>query len=78
VDQRGRGMVDGIARKQKAYHSKQTKRGIRKAKQHARLVSKARNAAVGMPKAKLVQKMFRVTACDEGECGVVSKKSTTD
>ena len=71
-------MVDGIARKQKAYHSKQTKRGIRKAKQHARLVSKARNAAVGMPKAKLVQKMFRVTACDEGECGVVSKKSTTD
>lgn len=71
-------MVDGIARKQKAYHSKQTKRGIRKAKQHARLVTKARNAAVGTPKAKLVEKMFRVTACEGGESGVSIKKDTTD
>ena len=71
-------MVDGIARKQKAYHSKQTKRGIRKAKQHARLVTKARNAAVGTPKAKLVEKMFRVTACEGGESVVSTKKDTTD
>lgn len=78
MDHRERGMVDGIARKQKAYHSKQTKRGIRKAKQHARLVTKARNAAVGTPKAKLVQRMFRVTACDEGESVVSTKKDTTD
>ena len=52
-------MVDGITRKQKAYHSKQTKRGIRKAKQHARLVTKARNGST--PKAKVVAKMFGVS-----------------
>jgi len=69
-------MVDGIARKQKAYHSKQTKRGIRKAKQHARLVTKARNGST--PKAKVVEKMFRVTACEGGESGVSIKKDTTD
>jgi len=68
--------MDGIARKQKAHHSKQTKRGIRKAKQRARLASKARNAAVGTPKPKLVQQMFRVAAC-EGESGGC-KQNTTD
>ena len=78
MDHRERGMVDGITRKQKAYHSKQTKRGIRKAKQHARLVTKARNAAVGTPKAKLVEKMFGVSACEGSECGVSTKKNTTD
>ena len=77
MDHRERGMVDGITRKQKAYHSKQTKRGIRKAKQHARLVTKARNGST--PKAKVVAKMFGVSACEEGsESGVSTKKNTTD
>jgi len=69
--------MDGIARKQRAHHSKQTKRGIRKAKQRARLVTKARNASTGTPKARIVEKMFRVAACEGGSV-LVTKNDTTN